>query len=66
VLRRADAGGGTLPADAVLPSEPGLVERAVSALSGVTAASVLLVIGPATGQEARIEAIPLETEKPSR
>ncbi len=66
VWRRADAGGGPMPAEAPLPAEPGLVERAVSALSGVTAASVLLVIGPATGQEARIEAIPLETDKPSR
>jgi hypothetical protein len=61
VWRRADAGGGPLPAEAALPAEPGLVERAVSALSGVTATSVLLVIGTATGQEARIEAIPLET-----
>jgi hypothetical protein len=66
VWRRADAGGGPLPAEAALPAEPGLVERAVGALSGVTAASVLLVIGPATGQEARIEAIPLETDKPSQ
>lgn len=66
VWRRADAGNRPLPAEAALPSEPGLVELAVSALSGVTAASVLLVIGPAAGQAARIEAIPLETDKPSR
>lgn len=66
VWRRADAGNGPLPAEAALRSEPGLVERAISALSGVTAASVLLVIGPAAGRAARIEAIPLETEEPSR
>ncbi|WP_246848529.1 DUF5671 domain-containing protein [Pseudarthrobacter sp. NIBRBAC000502772] len=66
VWRRADAGNRPLPAEAALPSEPGLMELAVSALSGVTAASVLLVIGPAAGQAARIEAIPLETDKPSR
>ncbi|WP_254747213.1 DUF5129 domain-containing protein [Pseudarthrobacter humi] len=58
VWRRTDAGNGPLPAEAALPSEPGLVERAVSALSGVTAASVLLVIGPAARQAARVEAIP--------
>ena len=64
VLKRADADGGPLPAEAVFPPEPGLVERAVHALSGITASSVLLVIGPATSQVARIEAIPLETDNP--
>ena len=66
VWRRADADGGPLRTEAALPPEPGLPERAVTALSGVTAASVLLVISPATGQAARIDAIPLETEKSSR
>ncbi|HJV98316.1 MAG TPA: DUF5671 domain-containing protein [Arthrobacter sp.] len=66
VWRRAGADGGPLPAEAALPSEPGLADRAVTALSAVTAASVLLVISPVTGQPARIEAIPLETDKSSR
>lgn len=66
VWRRADAGSGTPPAGAGLPSGPGLAQRAVEALSGVTATHVLLVIGPATGRAERIEVIPLETGEPSK
>lgn len=61
VWRRADAGRDVPPAGVVIPSEPGLAERVVTALAGVAAQHVLLVIGPATGQLARIEVIPLET-----
>jgi hypothetical protein len=57
VWKRADAGNGPLPAGA--PSEDGLVERVVSALAGVTAAHILLVIGPSDGRSARIDVIPL-------
>ncbi|MCO4275957.1 DUF5671 domain-containing protein [Pseudarthrobacter sp. HLT3-5] len=60
VWRRADAGLEPLPAGVDLPPEPGLVDRVVTALAGVTAQHVLLVIGPATGQLAPIEVIPLE------
>jgi hypothetical protein len=66
VLRRADAGGGPLPAGVVSPSEPELVERVVTALAGVAAQHVLLVIGPATGQLTRIEVIPVETARMSQ
>jgi hypothetical protein len=61
VWKRADAGGTTLPAGVVLASEPELVGRVVAALAGVAAERVLLVIGPADGQLARIEVIPLAT-----
>lgn len=50
VWRRVDAGDEPLRAGAVLPSESGLVDRVVTALAGVTAQHVLLVIGPAAGQ----------------
>jgi hypothetical protein len=66
VLRRADAGGGPLPAGVVSPSEPELVERVVTALAGVAAQHVLLVIGPAAGQPTRIEVIPVETARMSQ
>nr|WP_246224027.1 DUF5671 domain-containing protein [Pseudarthrobacter psychrotolerans] len=59
VWKRADAGGTTLPAGVVPPSEPGLVERVVAALEGVAAERVLLVIGAPDGQVARIEVVPL-------
>jgi hypothetical protein len=65
VWKRADAGGTTLPAGVVLASEPELVRRVVAALAGVAAERVLLVIGPADGQVARIEVIPLETARSS-
>lgn len=63
VWKRADAGGAARPAGAVPAAEPELVERVVAALAGVAAGRVLLVIGPADGQAARIEVIPLETTK---
>ncbi|MCO4236390.1 DUF5671 domain-containing protein [Pseudarthrobacter raffinosi] len=66
VWKRADAGGTTLPAGVVFASEPELVRRVVAALAGVAAERVLLVIGPADGQVARIEVIPLETARSSR
>lgn len=53
-------------AGVVSPSEPELVERVVTALDGVAAQHVLLVIGPATGQLTRIEVIPLETARLSQ
>lgn len=66
VWKRADTGGETLATGAVLPLEPGLVDRVVTALAGVTTQHVLLVIGHATGQPASIEVIPLDMEKSSR
>lgn len=66
VWRRADAGSGPRPGEAALPSDSRLAQKAVDALSGVNAARVLLVIGPATGQADRIEVIPLEPEGSSR
>ncbi|MDR6417058.1 DUF5671 domain-containing protein [Pseudarthrobacter sulfonivorans] len=63
VWKRVDAGGTPLPAGVVPPSDPELVERVVAALAGVAAGSVLLVIGPADGQAARIEVIPVETTR---
>jgi hypothetical protein len=61
VWKRADAGNGPLPAGA--PSEDGLVERVVSALAGVTAAHILLVIGSSNGRSAQIDVIPLEAPR---
>ncbi|MEO8283078.1 MAG: DUF5671 domain-containing protein [Pseudarthrobacter sp.] len=62
VWKRADAGGEALPAGAD-PSKAELIERVVNALAGVTAARILLVIGPPNGQSARIDVIPLETKR---
>ncbi|WP_164200015.1 DUF5671 domain-containing protein [[Micrococcus luteus] ATCC 49442] len=58
VWKRTDAAGTAQPAGAV--PEPELAERVVAALGSVTAQNVLLVIGPADGQKARIDVIPLE------
>jgi hypothetical protein len=64
VWKRA-AGGSTLPAGA--PSEDMLTERVIGALAGVTAARILLVVGPPNGRSARIDVIPLEpTTRSSR
>ncbi|MGO4186615.1 DUF5671 domain-containing protein [Pseudarthrobacter sp. TAF60_1] len=60
VWKRADAGG-TLPAGPL--SEDGLTERVVSALAGVTAAHILLVIGSSNGRSAQIDVIPLEAPR---
>ncbi len=62
VWKRADSGGTPLPAG-VVPSDPELVQRVVAALAGVAAERVLVVIGPADGQAARIEVIPVETTR---
>jgi hypothetical protein len=66
VWKRTDAGGGTLPAGAGPSSEDGLIEQVVSALAGVTAAHILLVIGPSNGRSARIDVIPLESPRLSQ
>lgn len=63
VWKRSDAGGETFPAGAVPTSEDGLIERVVTALAGVTAAHILLVISPSNGRPARIDVIPLEAPR---
>jgi hypothetical protein len=57
VWKRTDAGQAPPPAEGAGSGEPELAGRVVTALAGVTAGRVLLVIG----QGARIEVIPLET-----
>ncbi|WP_255768798.1 DUF5671 domain-containing protein [Pseudarthrobacter sulfonivorans] len=57
VWKRADAGGPVPPGVAL---EDGLAERVVGALTGVTAARLLLVVGPPNGRPARIDVIPLD------
>ena len=57
VWKRTDAGLAPPPAEGAASGEPELVGRVVTALAGVTAARLLLVIGHGT----RIEVIPLET-----
>lgn len=57
VWRMADAGGQPLPVERNLPEEPELSGSVISALAGVTARSVLLLIG----RDARVQVIPLES-----
>jgi hypothetical protein len=57
VWKRTDAGQAPPPAEGAASGEPELAGRVVTALAGVTAARVLLVIGQGT----RIEVIPLES-----
>ncbi|WP_115787692.1 DUF5671 domain-containing protein [Arthrobacter silvisoli] len=56
VWKRAD-GGSEAPSETGPAAE--LAERVARALSGVTARHVLLVVGPGTGPETRLEVIPL-------
>lgn len=53
---------GAAPAEGAVPAESELIGRVVTALTGVTAKSVLLVIS----QDTRIEVIPLETSTKRR
>ena len=59
---RADAGPSQSPTESDPPREPELIGRVTAALAGVTAGSVLVVIG----QGASVEVIPLETSSSRR
>lgn len=61
VWRRADGGAEPLPAADATPGQEELVQQVTTALAGITATHVLLVVGPDSGAGTRLEVIPLET-----